>query len=395
MKGGRIIMAAGAAIALTSGAATMLRAQPSAPDNQQMRLATAKRDAEAARKRSTDLQRAADAERDQAARAKAEQAAVAERIKAAKLDIAAARARIAIIRQRLAARRGELAERQGPIARLIAALQAMARRPQFVALVQPGSTRDMVHVRAMLGTIMPVVKARTDAVRQEIAHVRTLRGQAALAVASLDESRDDLEQQRLAFTKLEARHRARSAELDRRAMFESDHAIALGERARDLVDQMQISRDEADTREALAALPGPLPRPDESDAGRDPREADRSPYLLAVVGQLKTGLGEVSANGVRSRGLTLATWPGAKVIAPAAGTVRYAGQFRSFGNVVIIDHGKGWTTAITGLGAISVHRGDTVRQGAAIGAAPQTDAPRITVELRRKDVPVDMTGLMG
>ncbi len=399
MARGRVIVGGGVALVMIAGAATMLPAQTSPLTNQQDRLKAANRDAKAARERSDRLSQAARNERDQAAKAQAEKAAMAQRIRAAQADIIAARARIAIIRELLETQRATLADRQGPIARLIAALQSMARRPALASVVQPGSTRDMVHVRAMLATIMPAVEARTAAVRGEIAHVQKLRAQAAVAVKSLSDGREQLEQEQLAFAKLEARHRSRSAELDRRAMFESDRAIAMGERARDLVDQMQVTRDDAQTREALAALPGPLPRPDkdgDQQAAERPKSDERtSPYLLAVTGQLKTGLGEVSPSGVRSRGLTIATWPGAKVIAPAAGTIRYAGPFRSFGTIVIIDHGKGWTTLITGLGSAAVKRGQTVAQGAAIGNAPQGDAPQVTIELRRRNEPIDMTGLMG
>ena len=399
MARGRVIVGGGVALVMIAGAATMLPAQTSPLTNQQDRLKAANRDAKAARERSDRLSQAARNERDQAAKAQAEKAAMAQRIRAAQADIIAARARIAIIRELLETQRATLADRQGPIARLIAALQSMARRPALASVVQPGSTRDMVHVRAMLATIMPAVEARTAAVRGEIAHVQKLRAQAAVAVKSLSDGREQLEQEQLAFAKLEARHRSRSAELDRRAMFESDRAIAMGERARDLVDQMQVTRDDAQTREALAALPGPLPRPDkdgDQQAAERPKSDERtSPYLLAVTGQLKTGLGEVSPSGVRSRGLTIATWPGAKVIAPEAGTIRYAGPFRSFGTIVIIDHGKGWTTLITGLGSAAVKRGQTVAQGAAIGNAPQGDAPQVTLELRRRNEPIDMTGLMG
>ena len=399
MAWARIVAGGGVTLAMIAGAATMVPAQTSPITNQHQRLQAANRDAKAARERSDRLSQAARNERDQAAKAQAETAAMGERIRAAQADIVAARARIAIIRNLLEEQRATLAERQGPIARLIAALQSMARRPALASVVQPGSTRDMVHVRAMLATIMPAVEARTAAVRGEIAHVQKLRKQAAVAVKSLSDGRRQLEQERLAFTKLEAAHRARSAEFDRRAMFESDRAIAMGERARDLVDQMQVTRDDAQTREALAALPGPLPRPETGEEDAKPRDDQErggaSPYILAVTGQLKTGLGEVSPSGVRSRGLTIATWPGAKVVAPAAGTIRYAGAFRSFGTIVIIDHGKGWTTLITGLGSAGVKRGEAVRQGESVGNAPQGDAPQITIELRRRNEPIDMTGLMG
>lgn len=108
-----------------------------------------------------------------------------------------------------------------------------------------------------------------------------------------------------------------------------------------------------------------------------------------------TGLGEVSDNGVRARGLTLAVAPGAAVAAPAGGTVVFARPFRVWGGTVIIDHGAGWSTLVTGLGAISVKRGQAVAAGQLLGSAPGGDEPRITIELRRRDQPVDITALIG
>lgn len=63
--------------------------------------------------------------------------------------------------------------------------------------------------------------------------------------------------------------------------------------------------------------------------------------------------------------------------------------------IVIIDHGGGWTSLVAGLGLVSVRVGETVAQGAPLGRAPAGDDPRVTVELRRRDRPVDMTPLLG
>src|SRR3546814_11133621 len=51
-----------------------------------------------------------------------------------------------------------LAERQEPIARLTAALQMLSRRPPATALVQPGSISDLVHLRAVLESVLPVIQ---------------------------------------------------------------------------------------------------------------------------------------------------------------------------------------------------------------------------------------------
>lgn len=383
-------------IATTAILLAMLAAGSMAPAQelreQQARLKYATAASTAAEARARALEAAAANERDRAAQARGQEAAAAERIKAAQAEITAAEARIAIVDRLLAAQRVEVAERQGPIVRLIAALQSMARRPAVLGLIQPGSTEDIVHVRAVLGTTMPVVERRTAEVRAELARVQRLRVNAAGAIQSLRDGRARLESERIALVQLEATHRARSQALGRSALIESDRALALGERARDLVDQMQSLDEASQVQSELVALPGPLPRPDDAASPLPKRVA---PYRLPVSGQLVTGMGELSTTGVRARGLTFATAVNARAIAPAAGRIVYAAPFRGYGGVVIVDHGEGWTSLIAGLGGLAVRVGDQVAPGQLIGRAWKSGDPRVTVELRRRGQPTDLAQLLN
>ena len=109
-----------------------------------------------------------------------------------------------------------------------------------------------------------------------------------------------------------------------------------------------------------------------------------------MLGRVITGLGEVSSAGVRARGLTIATRAQAQVIAPAGGRIVFAGPYRGYGNIIIIDHGRRWTTLITSLSALDVGVGDNVVQGSPLGRTG-SERPTVTVELRRANSPVDIT----
>ncbi len=393
----RIILA-GATLVAGSIAVLLPSALPA--QSQQTRLIEAKAQSQAAANRSARLEAAAAREKDQAVQARAQEAAVAARIQQAEADIVAGQARVAIIGRLLGDQRARLAARQGPISRLIAALQSLARRPTLVSVVQPGSVNDIVHVRAVLSSALPVIRARTAGLRADLARTRQLQASAALATQGLADSRSRLEAQRLALTRLEAEHRLRSRALGRDALFESDRAIALGERARDIVDLMGQLGDQATIRENLASLPGPLPRPPRPGEAATPVPTSAwssaaPPYRLPVTGKIVTGLGELSDAGVRSRGLTIEVAGEAQVVAPAGGRVSFAGPFRGYGIIVILDHGGGWTTLLWGLGNASVEVGETVAQGSPVGRSKSGDDARVTVELRRKGRAVDMTPLIG
>lgn len=385
-------------VAFAPFALALLASQGNAPSDlaeQQRRLAEARAQSAAAAARADRLDAAAAAERDQAAKALAEEQALAARMQQAEADIAAATARIALVDRLLGEQQATLATQQGPITRLIAALCSLAQRPSAVAIMQPGSIADLVHVRAVLASTIPVIQARTAGLRAQLDRSRRLRADAVLAARSLSESRRRLEASRVALARLEAEHRTRSQRLGRSALAESDRAIGLGERARDLVDRLQVTGDAAETARALAALSGPTPRPGADSLSAVPWTTASAPWRLPVDGRLTTGFGEVSASGVTSRGLTFAVAGGAAVAAPAAGRVVFAGPFRGYGNVVIVDHGGGWTTLLSGLGALSVKAGARVGPGDAIATAPAGDDRAVTVELRRKGRAVDPVALTG
>ena len=385
------------AVAIAAGQGAVSASAQTELSDQQQRLNDARAQSAAAADRAARLEAAAAAENNEAAKAQAQEQALAAKVQQAQADIVAATARIALVDRLLDQQQGRLAQQQGPIARLVAALCSLARRPGAVNIVQPGSLTDLVHVRAVLATTLAQVETRTAGLRAELYRSRKLRGDSVLAAASLADGRRALETNRVALARAEADHRLKSLGLSRNALAESDRALGLGERARDIVDTMETSTDAAATGRALAALPGPLPRPaqpGEAAPAALPWTTASAPYRLPVSGVLITGFGEVSDGGVSSRGLTFAVAATSNVVAPAAGKIVYAGAFRGYGQVVIIDHGGGWATLITGIGRLAVAAGQSVSQGAPIGNADAGDA-RITVELRRKGRPVDLVALTG
>ena len=369
---------------------------------ERQQLLTAKQQSADAMARSNTLEAQATAARDEADRLKKRSAALAARIQSAEADINAGEARVALVARRLKAQEVQLAEQQQPLLELTAALQQLSRQPPVSVLAQPGSLTDMVHARAVIDAAMPVIARRTAGVRRELVQLRTTRQQQTIALRALAASKTQLAQRRDALTRLENEGRMRSRELMSSAQLESDRALGLGEKARDIVELMDTLEADSAVRAELAELAGPMPRPRDptsaaiQPAAPAPAEAEltRGAYRLPVVGRIVAGLGEVNDSGVRSRGITIAARPGGQVVAPAPGRVSFAGDYRGYGKIVIIDHGGGWTSLVTGMIALSVGVGDTLDAGAPVGRAGSDDS-RITVELRRAGHPVDIVAMIG
>ncbi|WP_332820026.1 murein hydrolase activator EnvC family protein [Sphingopyxis sp.] len=365
-------------------------------------LLSAKQQSAEAMARSTRLEAQAAAASSEADRLKKRSAALAARIQSAEADISAGEARVALVSRRLAGRRARLAQQQQPLLELAASLQQLSRQPPVSVLAQPGSLTDMVHARAVIDAAMPVIESRTVGVRRELTLLQATRRQQAVALKALGASKAQLAQRRDALTRLENEGRLRSRELMSSAQLEADRALGLGEKARDIVDLMDSLEADGAVRAELAQLAGPLPRPRNPEGSMTSAappavaeaELTAGAYRLPVVGRIVAGLGEVNESGVRSRGVTIAARPGGQVVAPAPGRVGFAGDYRGYGKIVIIDHGGGWVSLLTGMIALSVGVGDTLDAGTPIGRAGSDDS-RITVELRRGGRPVDIVAMIG
>jgi septal ring factor EnvC (AmiA/AmiB activator) len=119
----------------------------------------------------------------------------------------------------------------------------------------------------------------------------------------------------------------------------------------------------------------------------DERSARAISVQLPVAGRIAAGFGRVD-DGLRSSGITLAPAAGAQVVAPAAGRVAFAGPFRGFDRIVIIEHPGGYTSLVTGLARTDTEVGAELVSGAPLGVAG-VGRPLVGFELRRAGVPVN------
>jgi septal ring factor EnvC (AmiA/AmiB activator) len=372
------------------------------PDEAEAALTRATRESRRAEARAARLSSEAEAATEAVQRTASEAAALAARIQQAEADIEAARARYSIARAERAALTAQLAKKQEPTARLTAALQTAARRPLALSALQPGSLKDVVHVRAVLASAVPQIRARTAALRSELDRGRTLEDQAARALDQLRTGEGALRERRQSLAALENQQRLASRTARGAALREAERALALAEEARDLDGLVDRLGEVAALRRELAALPGPVLRPKDlaadlaallpavsSDA---PSPAASAPpprdFQLPVQGRTLTGFGAKRESGLASTGLTLAPVVGAQVVAPGRGRIAFAGAYRGFGRIVIIEHDGGWTSLVTGLDRVDVAVGDTVIGGSPIGMADGGTQP-VSIELRRDGTPVN------
>lgn len=90
-------------------------------------------------------------------------------------------------------------------------------------------------------------------------------------------------------------------------------------------------------------------------------------------------------------GISIAAQPGQAVAAPDSGRVVFAGPFKSYGLLLIIEHEREYHTLLWGFSRLDVDVGDRVRTGQVVGVvgAAGERRPELHVELRRNGRPVN------
>jgi len=329
---------------LLAAASVPVQRPPTLFDND---IRNARAEQAAAEAQAAKLEKTAAQARDEASRLRAEQQAAAQAIEIAEARISASDAQLRLAAAYVVNHRRRLAQQQQPIASLLAGLATMGARPPLLALADRGGTDELVKVRILLGSTVPVIRKRTAQLSDELSRGQRLEHAVLMARSELSQDRRDLAARRQEFALLEQRAAERALVSGSRAVEVGDAAISAGEDVERLRGSEAGSRDALQLAAQLAAADSAPARP-ASNAGATLRFAPFA-YRLPVADRVIQGMGSVNASGVQSRGVTFATVRGAAVVAPASGVVRFSGPYLDYDGILILDHGGGWKSIVVNV----------------------------------------------
>jgi septal ring factor EnvC (AmiA/AmiB activator) len=310
--------------------------------------------------------------------------------------------------------RSSLDSRRTEVVEVLAALQRAGRRTPPALLVRPEDALLSLRTAILLGSVVPELRARAELLANDLTELVNVRKAISSERDRLASDRDKLrdDQTRLAALVDERQRKQSGIEKDLEA--EGARAIALSKQ----VDSLQglIGKLEQDLKSAAkAAAAASLQGTPNSADGQPNLGGLKNPARLspAIAFASAKGLLALPVNGVKIRefggsdgaggaekGISLATRAGAQVTTPCDGWVVYAGPFRSYGQLLILNAGGGYHVLIAGVGRISVNIGQFVLTGepvATMGTTSQvasilaTNAsqPVLYIEFRKDGTPID------
>ncbi|MGQ0486411.1 MAG: murein hydrolase activator EnvC family protein [Hyphomicrobiales bacterium] len=360
-----------AATAMLVLAATGARAGVATPQEQE--LGTVEQQLESSRA----LQERIAAE---VAAALAEQEEVAQRlvliardIQSREAAIAAAEARILRLSREAIVIRAGLAERQDVIAELLAGLQRLEQNPPPALVVEPGDVLAALRGAMMFGTIVPELRGEAEELARKLASLERIATIVAAEKQSIRQEIAGLEAAQAQVRGFAERKRLLAAAGNGRLELEKDRAAGLASKAKtlkQLIDGLAAERRRAEAEQAGKAVAEERERRRQEAALRRPDiefSKTRGRLDYPAQGRILKRFGEDDGLGGTIRGLAVATRNGAQVTAPAAGSIEFAGPFRSYGQLLILNAGGGYHILLAGLTDVSAAMGDFVRAGEPVG----------------------------
>ncbi|TPN45109.1 murein hydrolase activator EnvC [Mesorhizobium sp. B1-1-9] len=324
--------------------------------------------------------------------------------------------------------RASLMARRDVLAEVLGALQRMGLNPPPAILVKPEDALSSVRSAILLGAVVPELRQQTDALLADLKEQTRVTASIEAERARLTEAVGEqaAEKKRLgmlleAKQKLEADTQAQMAAEQQKSEALAAKASSLKDLIASLEAQAEKTRKAADAAKAASAdqtgndktgddKPGddktaslaalPLPEGNRLTATA-PFSALQGQIALPVTGRIKRRFGADDGSGALMLGDMLATQSGAIVTAPADGNVLYAGPFRSYGQLLILNAGDGYHVVLAGMSRISVVTGQSVLAGEPVGAMGEARVastsvskngnatPELYVEFRKDGKPVD------
>ncbi len=324
-------------------------------------------------------------------------------------------------------KRAALVDGRRTYGQLLTALQRMSRLPPEAVIAYPTEPSDIVRAAIVLRGVVPQIEGRAISLRGEIesladtrAAIADRRKELAAAGVSLRNERGELEKQlasvNAARRETLAERQAETARMDRlgreaeglRELFDKldaerthreEEAKAAAKAASAAATQaasLAAKAEPALARRQDAAPKAAKSEPKSTLASAAPfaprRMSDaRGDLPMPAVGRISGHYGEPMSTGISRKGIDIETRAGAQVVAPYDGKVVFAGPFRAYGLLLIIEHSEGYHTLLAGMDRIDAEVGQILLSGEPVGTmSPAADAPpSLYVELRRNGQPIN------
>lgn len=295
-----------------------------------------------------------------------------------------------------------LQSRDGQLVTISLALQRLALRPIESLIAQPMPPIDTIRSAILLRETVKPLESSAEKLRNNLNILSSLKAaisaqaaQIKIATGRLEEKHTQMTQLLSQKSVLQNRFELESREAKKRA----DDLAAQARNLQELFNKLETEkkkRIDAERRQkmALASLTSIMKHKVEmpSSVQEQPAsafEAQKGKLPLPVRGKVLDTFHLKNASKTFSKGMIIQSRLGAQVVTPYDGTVLFSGPFKSYGNLLIIEHAQGYHSLLAGLERIDAVTGQNLLAGEPVGIMSTKEASSLYIEIRKNNLPVD------
>ena len=299
----------------------------------------------------------------------------------------------------------------------LSALQNLALKPTEALFVQPLTPVEIIRSAMLLREAVPYLQENAARIREDLEKIEAQKNLVEKQVARIIRQKKILEKEHEQMKALVQRKSKIRNAVEIKSVKAKKKVEQLASQAndlRDLLNKLEKQRQEKlrrqeEERRRLAELKAEARRAaEETKKLEEKQRADLIKFKPEVInevgenfvkakghllrparGPVVTAYGEQMSKGVTSKGIIIKTRSQAQVISPYDGTVIFAGPFRGYGNLIIIEHGQGYLSLLAGLEEVDCELGQMLLAGEPVGQMPESGDARLYVELRKDNHPVN------
>ena len=289
-----------------------------------------------------------------------------------------------------------LQKRRRQMTGTLIALERLARNPAQALLLSDATPVNIVRNAILLRSAIPALKARAAALKNDLLEIQSIQNE-------LDDRRHEINvaSRMLAFERNRLNALMGHRAVERRRMLRQTVAAnarltALNQKAQSLRDLFSNFTKEQHTKRAEPTGISVIPRQKDAatqaaqHAGLDIRNPGRGTMTLPARGRVIEQYGQDTKIGSSAKGASFRTRNHAQVVAPFDGRVVFAGPFKGYGQILIIQHGAAYHTLLAGMRRVDASLGQRLLAGEPIGVmGTRKEGTRLYVEVRRKGQPVN------
>ncbi|WP_417789438.1 murein hydrolase activator EnvC family protein [Terasakiella pusilla] len=311
--------------------------------------------------------------------------------------------------------RNALEKRYGQSVDTLMALQRLALNPPEALIASPQDPSDMVRSAILLRSIIPHIQQQAETLRSDVETYAQKREKLESQKASLERANVNLDDERRRLDVLIQEKKTLSKRYIADSKTARQKMANLTQKAKDLrglIQRLEAERKEREAQQRVNVIPPKKPDTPAERTGETDIEPDSEPDTEIVLGTPPKGkpisrskgnlsrpavgpvvmsFGQKEKLGGNHKGISIKTRNGAQIVATYDGQIAFAGPFRGYKQLLIIDHGDGYHTLLTGMDRIDVSVGQWLLSGEPVGVMSSNSSSHATLyfELRKNGAPIN------